>query len=228
MQHTDYIGVRRQTLLFESCVNTKFIRNLTRLYEHVLESNFPTRSLFQSLTGQFFFSLIGIYGISFRLRFGGHYLLNNFSLKLDCASGLFFATQMATGEYFTPREYRRYGEPHDLAVLRAAGDAEIIVLHLHGQDVFFDLVNRYPVHAVSWHDRETDPSLAEARAQTRKPFLAGLDRHLLESGPVAEITAQAHDAIAQTDRRGLILAPSCVIPPHTPAEHLSAARQAGE
>ena len=95
-------------------------------------------------------------------------------------------------------------------------------MHLHGRDIFFDLANRYPVHAVSWHDRETSPSLVEARQLTGRAFLTGLDRELLDHGPVEAIQTQVRETIAQTEGQGLILAPSCVIPPTAPAEHLQA------
>jgi uroporphyrinogen decarboxylase len=82
---------------------------------------------------------------------------------------------------------------------------------------------------VSWHDRETPPGLAEARQHTDRAFLTGLDRELLERGPMAVIQAQvgeARQAVAQAGGRGLILAPSCVIPTTAPAEHLQAVRDA--
>ena len=139
------------------------------------------------------------------------------------ADGLFFATQMASHQWLEPAEYDDFGARYDLAVLEAVAEhSTITVLHLHGRDIFFDLANRYPVHAVSWHDRETAPSLAEARELTRRAFLTGLDRELLDHGPAEAIQAQVHEAIAQTKGRGLILAPSCVIPPTAPAGHLQA------
>jgi uroporphyrinogen decarboxylase len=123
----------------------------------------------------------------------------------------------------TPEEYERFGQSYDLRVLDAVKERSVVtVLHLHGQDVFFDLANRYPIHAVSWHDQEGYPSLGEARQLTDRAFLTGLDRCLLNDGPPAAIEAQVHEALAQTERRGLILAPSCVIPTTTPAEHLAA------
>jgi uroporphyrinogen decarboxylase len=143
------------------------------------------------------------------------------------ADGFFFATQMASHRWLAPREYNEFGVRYDLAVLEpVAARSTITVLHLHGCDIFFDLANRYPVHAVSWHDRETSPSLAEARDLTDRAFLTGLDRQLLDHGPAGAIHAQVHEAIAQTRGRGLILAPSCVIPPTAPVANLQAVRDA--
>lgn len=143
------------------------------------------------------------------------------------ADGLFFATQLASHQWLEPVEYQEFGQRYDLAVLEAvAGQSTITVLHLHGLDIFFDLANQYPVHAVSWHDQETPPNLAQARQRTDKAFITGLDRGLLEKGPVIAVQEQVHQALVHTQQRGLILAPSCVIPPTTPARHLQAVRDA--
>jgi uroporphyrinogen decarboxylase len=143
------------------------------------------------------------------------------------ADGLFFATQLATSRWLSPAEYDQFGVPYDLAVLEPVAErSAITLLHLHGQDIFFDLADRYPVHAVSWHDRETPPGLAKARARTGRAFVTGLDRELLGRGPAAAIEAQARDALARTGGRGLILAPSCVIPTTAPPQHLQAVRRA--
>jgi uroporphyrinogen decarboxylase len=143
------------------------------------------------------------------------------------ADGIFFATQLARHPLLSAAEYDMFGVPYDVAVLDAvAGRSAITVLHLHGTGVFFNLANRYPVHAVSWHDRETAPSLAAARAQTGRAFLTGLDRDLLARGPVSAIRRQVSEVLATTKGRGLILAPSCVIPTTTPDAHLRAVRDA--
>jgi uroporphyrinogen decarboxylase len=141
------------------------------------------------------------------------------------ADGLFFATQLASRRSMPWAEYQEFGIRYDLAVLdKVARRSQLTVLHLHGQEPFFELANQYPIHAVSWHDRETGPGLATARGLTNRAFLAGLDRDLLGGGPAAAIAAQARDAMNQTKGRGLILAPSCVIPTTAPPAHLQAVR----
>ena len=143
------------------------------------------------------------------------------------ADGLFFATQMASQSWLARTEYQVFGIRYDLQVLDAvAGQSAITILHLHGQEIFFDIADRYPIHALSWHDQETAPSLAEARQRTALTFVTGLDRFLLGQGPPPEIQAQARRALRQTKGRGLILAPSCVIPTFAPPEHLQAVREA--
>jgi uroporphyrinogen decarboxylase len=143
------------------------------------------------------------------------------------ADGLFFATQLASPQWVTPGEYNDFGSRYDLDVLRAVdGQSAITVLHLHGQEVFFELADAYPVDAVSWHDQETDPRLGDARRYTERAFIAGLDRNVLGKGPEERIRAQVQNVLAQTRGRGLIVAPCCVIPTDTPPRHLKAARDA--
>jgi uroporphyrinogen decarboxylase len=144
------------------------------------------------------------------------------------ADGLFFASQWICGGFCSREQYEAFGLRYDLQVLAAVqGRSAINILHLHGADVFFELGLRYPVQALSWHDRETSPSLAEARRRTARAFITGLDRDLLRTGPPQAIAAQARDAVRQTGGRGLILAPACVIPPDTPEVHLRAVTSFG-
>jgi uroporphyrinogen decarboxylase len=153
------------------------------------------------------------------------------------ANGLFFATQLASHRWLTPDEYAEFGEQYDKAILDTVAEGSAItVLHLHGKEVFFDLANRYPIHAVSWHDRETPPNLREATDLTDRAFVTGLDRTLLGRGPLSAIHNQVREALHQTGRRrgrregghGLILAPSCVIPTTAPAERLQAVQDSLE
>lgn len=143
------------------------------------------------------------------------------------ADGVFFATQLARPSILTADEYRDFGERYDLIVLEyLSAQTDLIVLHLHGEDVFFDLIHSYPVTAVSWHDRETRPSLREAVTQTHKAIVAGLDRDLLANGSAEEVAEQVRDAHQQTGGRRLILAPACVVPTETPEANLQAVVEA--
>jgi uroporphyrinogen decarboxylase len=139
------------------------------------------------------------------------------------ADGLFFASQCSRSGFCSRQEYEGFGLEYDLEVLEAVSQrSRVTILHLHGTHIFFYLSDEYPVDALSWHDRETSPSLAEARQRTDLAFVTGLDCNLIQTGPPEAIVAQVRDAITQTDGRGLILAPCCVIPPNTPEHHLRA------
>ena len=57
------------------------------------------------------------------------------------AHGLFFATQLATTDVLTVAEYERFGKKFDLEVFNAIkGRAKMSMLHLHGENVMFDLL----------------------------------------------------------------------------------------
>lgn len=139
------------------------------------------------------------------------------------ADGIFFASQLSRADMLTEEMCQTFVVRYDLIALeRVTSRPAPLVLHLHGQNPYFETVNQYPVHAVSWHDHETSPSLKEALDLTDKTLMAGLDRITLEQGRPEDVVAQATEAIVQTGGRRLILAPSCVVPTVAPAENLQA------
>jgi uroporphyrinogen decarboxylase len=103
------------------------------------------------------------------------------------------------------------------------------MIHLHGVNPLFGLADLYPVDAVNWHDRETEPSLAQALSLTRRCLIGGIQRRgAVATGTPEQVTREVRDAIAQTGGRRLIVAPACVIPTAAPFENLLAARRAVE
>lgn len=145
------------------------------------------------------------------------------------ADAIFYATQMATSKYFNEEEFREFGEPYDRDVLceiRAA-KPDFVLLHVHGVNTYFDLLAKYPVDIINWHDRRTAPSLRETRGKFGGALLGGL--HELDTllGRSREaIIAQARDAIAQTNGSGFILGAGCVIQVDTPEENVRAVLEA--
>lgn len=138
------------------------------------------------------------------------------------ADGIFFATQCATADVLDTATYAEWGRPWDLAVLEAAAGVPFVLLHLHGSAPHFDLVLDYPVHVLNWHDRRTAISLAEGERRSRRCVAGGIDEARIAQMSVAEVTAQAQDAIAQLGSRHLMVTPGCVIPVDTPAENVAA------
>ncbi len=139
------------------------------------------------------------------------------------AGGVFFSTQMATTDLLTVEEYEEFGRPYDLRVLEAAGDG-LVFLHLHGQNVMFDLVANYPIQILNWHARETAPTIAEARARVSTCLACGLDawNTLAEATPEA-VAREVQSAIADTGGRGHIVTTGCVMPVDTPEANIRAA-----
>jgi len=145
------------------------------------------------------------------------------------ADGIFLSTAAASYEVMSEGEYRRFGRPGDLAVLKAAGGGWLNILHLHGQHPMFRHVTDYPVHVINWHDRAAGPSLAEAAKLFPGALACGVEQFtLLHFGTPAEVEAQVHDAVAQMGGRRLIVAAGCTYPLTVPDGNLLAARQAVE
>lgn len=130
------------------------------------------------------------------------------------AHGIFFATQLASHRLLTTQEYERFGKAYDLEVFAAlAGKARFNMLHAHGDDIMFDLLDGYPAEMLNWHDRTAGPSLRETSSRYPGLLVGGIDEYgaLLRADHDA-IKAQVKDAIAQTGGRRLLLGPGCVVP----------------
>ena len=141
------------------------------------------------------------------------------------AAGLFFATQSASYRFMSEAEYREFGLPYDLRIFEAAGGGWFHLLHMHGDDIMFQLAREYPVQAVNWHDRTTAPSLRDARSQFDGALVGGLERYttLLQGDPQS-VAAEVRDAIAQTGGGvGYIVSSGCVLSIPTPESNLKAA-----
>lgn len=140
------------------------------------------------------------------------------------AAGIFLSVPAAE-ELVTREEYERFLRPFDLALLEAVrGRGEFHVLHAHGRRLFFDRVVDYPVHAISWADRDAGPSLAAARERTGLALMGGIDHTGFQYTSAARIRAEIRDAIAQSGGRGLLLAPGCSLATYTFPELIRAAR----
>ncbi len=145
------------------------------------------------------------------------------------ADGIFFATQLASEKFCSAGKYREFGRPYDLQVLDGVEASTFSILHIHGADIFFDLVADYPVHAVNWHDRRVPPTLGEARERYARCFVGGLNEtETLPHGPASRVREEVREAIQQVKGCGLVVGPGCVFPLHTPEAHLEAARRAVE
>jgi uroporphyrinogen decarboxylase len=139
------------------------------------------------------------------------------------ADGVFFATQGATSHVMTEAEYKEFGVPYDVRVLEAVrNEGKLNLIHVHGDDVYWDLAATYPVDMINWHDRTTFPNLTQAKDRFKGVLVGGLERTEMAEGTSEQVRAQARDAIAQTGGRRIVVAPSCVIPTNTPDQNIRA------
>jgi uroporphyrinogen decarboxylase len=147
--------------------------------------------------------------------------------------GIFYAVQHAQSGLLTLDEYKTFGLPNDLTCLEPAKTLWCNLLHIHGLNIYFDLVSRslFPdhiFHIVNWHDRETDPSLAEALKNFRGAVCGGISQKTIVFGDQAEVRNEAADALAQTAGRRFIMGTGCVVPVIAPHGNLLAAARAVE
>lgn len=140
------------------------------------------------------------------------------------ADGVFFATQGASYRTMSEAEYAEFGAAYDRRVLEAVhAEGKLNMLHVHGEDIMFDLAAGYPADMINWHDRITSPNLAQAHARFGGVLVGGIeDRTTIAEGPLEALRQQAQDAIAQTGGRRLIVGPGCVIPTNTPDANVRA------
>jgi uroporphyrinogen decarboxylase len=145
--------------------------------------------------------------------------------------GIFYAVQHARYEFMSEETYAEFGRPYDLRLFEAleGSDAWFNVLHLHGDEVMFDLLTDYPVQAWNWHDQETPPSLAEGRRRVKGAVVGGLRQwETMLRGDPEQVRAEAQAAMEQTGGRGFILGTGCVTPITSPWANLRAVREVVE
>ncbi len=144
-------------------------------------------------------------------------------------AGIFFAVQHAQYGIFSRGEYRKFGRAFDLELLQPAENLWLNMLHIHGTDIYFDEFLDYPIQIINWHDRETAPNLAEAQQKYAGVLCGGLRRwETMLLGAAADVTAEAQDAINQTQGRRFILGTGCVTPITIPHGNLMAVRHAAQ
>ena len=115
-----------------------------------------------------------------------------------------------------------------MPLLEAAKPLWLILLHLHGTNVYFDAVADYPVQAINWHDRDTPPSLAQGLERFQGALCGGLSRETIVYADAAAVQAEAADALEQTGGRRLLLGTGCVVPIIASHGNLMAARRSVE
>ena len=147
------------------------------------------------------------------------------NLALDeGVTGIFYSIQAASRALHTEDEYAEFGEPYDRRVLQSVRNRSVLtIVHCHGEQLMFDRLAALPGDAWNWDDRATPPSLGDAKARVPGAVIGGLHQwKTLRDGTPDAATAEARDAIAQTDGVGLIVGPGCVLPNNTPDPNVAA------
>lgn len=148
------------------------------------------------------------------------------SLRKTNVAGIFYAIQHATYTKLTRAEYEEFGRPYDLRILNALQpNWWFNMIHLHGTLPMLDVVVDYPVQAINWHDRESDPTIEAGKQQFSRAVCGGLGRFDVYTQTPTTIQQQARDAIKATNAERLILSTGCVIMTNTPLSHIRAVRE---
>jgi uroporphyrinogen decarboxylase len=142
--------------------------------------------------------------------------------------GIFYAVQHAQAGLLSEAEFFEFGRSFDLPLLEAASPLWLNLLHLHGENVYFDAVADYPAQVINWHDRDTAPSLSEGLGRFQGVLCGGLSRETMVYRDAAAVRAEAANALEQTDGRRQLLGTGCVVPVIAPHGNLLAARKSVE
>jgi len=126
--------------------------------------------------------------------------------------GVFYAIQHAQATLLTLDEYKTFGIPNDLKTLEPSQGLWCNLLHLHGHDVYFSLLESFNFQIVNWHDRDTHPSLAEGQKQFEGVVCGGMRQDTIVYESRTEVQKEATDAIQQTKGKRFILGTGCVVP----------------
>lgn len=143
-------------------------------------------------------------------------------------SGVFYAVQHAQYGLLSEEEYLSFGRKFDLQLLGQEKSLWLNMLHLHGEQVMFDLFTDYPVQVINWHDRDTPPDLKAGLQKYPSVVCGGLQRQLVELGSAEQVRAQALEALLTTQGERFILGTGCVTPITAPHGNLVAVRQSVE
>lgn len=153
----------------------------------ILQTIFSPLTTARKLAGERMFADLRAHPIAFKL--GLQVIAETTAcFALGCAEagahGLFIAMQCATNQLLNEAEYREFGEPFDRLVLETVRpQTSLNIAHIHGDDIFFDLVSDYQVEAINWHDRITSPGLAEARQRFSGMLVGGINEWKIPKGP---------------------------------------------
>ena len=142
--------------------------------------------------------------------------------------GIFYAVQHAQKQFLSFEEYKVFGLIFDRETIEPAQDLWCNMLHLHGQEVHFQLASELPFQIVNWHDRESYPSLTEAQSLFKGVTCGGMSQDTLVYRDHTEVRREAADAIQQTGGKRFLLGTGCVVPVIASHGNIMAARKSVE
>ncbi len=144
------------------------------------------------------------------------------------ADGLFFATtHWASEDLLTFEQYRIFGRPFDLRVIKAAGDDSLNILHVCGSHNFLAQLADYPASMINWDacDPTNLPLDRAADIIPDKVIIGGLDHTgWLKFATPPEIGHEMAKIREKMSGRKFIFGPGCTLDPEIPEANLRAVR----
>lgn len=147
------------------------------------------------------------------------------SLQATGIDGIFYAVQHAQANLLTQNEYQLFGLPFDERICSVLGEFWLNLLHIHGRNIYFPLLSHLPFPMINWHDRDTGPSLSDARKDFGGVICGGLKQDSLAFKSPTEIMQESREAIHNAGQNRFVLSTGCVVPVITPHGNLVAARE---
>lgn len=128
------------------------------------------------------------------------------------ADGIYLASQMSSTDKVSIEDYKKYGKPFDLQVIEAAEGGWMNTVHIHGENIMFDLLKDYPLPIINWHIGEAKPELLEGLQASGKIVMGGIERMDITANDREALKAQVTRDIEDTKGKNqLLLTPGCVI-----------------
>src|SRR5690606_30431628 len=133
------------------------------------------------------------------------------AMRRSGVAGIYYAIQHASYAVMSESEYLEFGRPYDLRVLEALPpEWWFNMAHLHGRAPMLNAVKDYPLQALNWHDRESDPDLANGKVLFPGAVSGGMGRmDPMHTGTPVEVRSEAGHATDQTNAGRFCVPASC-------------------
>lgn len=125
------------------------------------------------------------------------------------AAGVYFASQMSSYDKTEEDVFKEYGVPYDLKALDGAQEGWFNAIHIHGNNIMFDLVKDYPVDVINWHIGETLPEVDEGILFSDRTIMGGIERMDITNQDKNAVRNQIYQTFLKAEGKRIILTPGC-------------------
>jgi len=147
------------------------------------------------------------------------------AMKKLGVSGIYMAVQGANTDIMDETTYREHFLPYDMIIWESSRGFPFNILHLHGNNLIFNILHTFNPATVTWSNRLTPPTLTEARNLYSGCVAAGLNEEGIIRYTPEYVKKEVLKSIVEAGANKLIIAPGCAIPTETPKENLFAIKE---